>query len=88
MSLEDVYQLLINESEEDYTNNSYLRSEQHISNLLKLLENYINKLTMLSEDEIEYFSGDDAPYLDILEEDAKPCAYQLFYSNELFQNAR
>lgn len=54
MTLEDVYQLLINESEEDYINNSYLRSEQHISNLLKLLENYINKLTMLSEDEIEY----------------------------------
>lgn len=42
----------------------------------------------MSEDEIEYFSGDDAPYLDILEEYAKQCAYQLFYSNELFQNAR
>ena len=42
----------------------------------------------MSKDEIEYFRGDDAPYLDILEEYAKQCAYQLFYSNELFQNAR
>ena len=54
MFLEEIYQLLVDESEYDYNNNSYLKSEQHISNLLKLLENYINKLTMLSEDEMEF----------------------------------
>lgn len=54
MSLEEVYQLLIDESEDDYNNNMYLKSENHINNIIKLLENYINKITSFNDEEMEF----------------------------------
>lgn len=54
MALEEVYQLLIDESEDDYNNNIYLKSENHINNIIKLLENYINKITTFNDEEMEF----------------------------------
>jgi hypothetical protein len=54
MSLVEIYQLLIDENENDYINNNYLKSEDHINNILKLLENYINNLIVFNDEELEF----------------------------------